>query len=389
MSKVYILDYGRTPIGCFMGNLSKLNAVELTTQLMKNIISKNNINKTDINMLFIGNVISTGLGQNIARHIGYNCGLQCPSITINNVCSSGMETIIQGIRAIKLNDADCVIVGGVESMSNTPFITDKVRTGNKYGNISLNDSMIVDGLTDFLTNKHMGELAEEICEKHNITRNMQDDYAKMSFAKAKKAQTNNLLSEEIIDIYINNDSKISNDEQINKFNLEKISKIPSVFKKNGTITAGNASSLADGSSIIILVSENYIKINNIIPKYEIISYEQTIDEPTDFPIIPVKSINNIIKKNNFEINDIDIYEINEAFSLVPILCNKYLGISYEKMNLYGGAISLGHPLGCSGNRIVGTLCNVLKNENKKLGCASICNGGGGATSILIQKIIDI
>ena len=388
MSKVYILKCTRTPIGGFLSDLSKLSANELGKIVVNNLTE--DFDKNHIETAYIGNVLSTGLGQNIGRQIMYECGINVPSITINRVCSSGMQSIIEAFKTIKLGENDCIIAGGVESMSNTPFLQNNIRNGNKYGNINLIDSMLNDGLTDPFSKKHMGEITEELCVKNEITREEQDNYAKRSYINARNANSNNYLKNEIVPVIIKNrkgELIISEDEEINKVeDLNKINKLRSVFKKNGTITAGNASKLSDGACFLILASEKFVKENNLSPLAEIINYDLSVGLPENFPLVPVQSINNLCKKENLDLNNIDYFEVNEAFAIAPIMVHKKLNIPYSKLNVFGGAISMGHPLGCSGARIICTLINVLNCMNGKVGCASICNGGGGATSLLIRKI---
>jgi acetyl-CoA C-acetyltransferase len=385
---VYIINYKRTPICSFLSQLSSLNAIELGS-LLVNEISKD-INKEDIKIAYIGNVLSSGLGQNIAKQITYNCDINCPSITINRVCSSGLQSIIEGYKSILLNETELALVGGTESMSNSPYLTNKIRQGNKYGNIDLCDSMLIDGLTDPFSKKHMGELTEELIEEltieYDLNKNEFDEYAKQSYLRARETLNNCDFNNEILEIK-NKNNIIKDDEEINKNpDLNKINKLNPVFKKNGLLTAGNSSKLSDGACMMLLASEEYIKKNNIKPIAKIINYSLAADKPKNFTVAPVKSIKDICIKENIKIEEIDYFEINEAFPIVPIMCNKILKIPYDKMNVFGGAIALGHPLGCSGARIVGTLMNVLKKKGGKIGCASICNGGGGATSILIELI---
>jgi acetyl-CoA C-acetyltransferase len=300
-----------------------------------------------------------------------------------------MISLIEAYKSIKLGENECVLAGGVESMSNTPYLQNKLRKGNKFGNINLIDSMIYDGLTDPFSNKHMGELTENLCEKYNISKEEQDNYAKLSYEKARKAILDNSFKNEITNITIKNrkgDILINEDEEINKISdLKKLDTLKSVFKKNGTITAGNASKLSDGACFFILASESFIKKYNISYEAEILDYNLLSGSPNDFPLLPINSVTNLCNKNNLNINDIDYFEVNEAFAIAPIMFSKKLNISYNKINIYGGAISMGHPIGCSGARIVSTLISVLKNSNKKLGCATICNGGGGATSLIIKN----
>lgn len=382
---VFIIEAKRTPIGSFLSNLSSLNALELLNECTKELF--NCVKMEDINEIYIGNVLSAGIGQNIAGQLGNIINKTAPSTTINRVCGSGMVSIIEGIKSIRLEDTNCVLVGGVESMSNAPFILKNNRIGKKYGNIELLDSILCDGLTDYTNNKHMGEITENICSIYNISRSEQDDYTKMSYNKARSAIKNKKFEKELSSINIKN-KIIYEDEEINKVSdLSKVDSLKPCFDTNGTITPANASKLSDGASLLILASKKFIKDNNITPIAKIIGYNMYEDESSLFPIAPINSITQLCKKYSYNVKDIDIFEINEAFAVCPILCHKNLNIPYDKINIYGGAISLGHPIGCSGARIVTTLVNGLINEEKKIGCASICNGGGGATSILIERYI--
>lgn len=392
MDDVYIINYQRTPIGSFMGDLSKLTAVELGSKCVNELLNKSNINKDLIDKIYCGNVYSSGLGQNPARQIGYNNNIDAPAVTINNVCSSGMEAIIQGVKSIQCNESKCVLVGGIESMSNVPYINQNIRTNVKFGDINLKDSLLHDGLIDAYSNKHMGVLTDELCKKHNITKEEQDNYAINSYIKSKKTMENGKFKNELFNITIKNkenDVVISQDEEINKHsNFEKIKNMKPCFNKNGTITPANASKLSDGAAFMLICNKQIICDYDISPLSSILSFDTSSNNPNEFPLCPIISVNNICKNNNIDINNIDVFEINEAFSCVPILFSKETGVILEKINIYGGAVSLGHPIGCSGIRIVCTLLNILKEENLNIGCASICNGGGGASTIIIKKNIN-
>jgi acetyl-CoA C-acetyltransferase len=382
MNNVFILDYKRTPYCSYLGKLKSYSAVKLGEICSKELLKYNNINNSDIDIVYYGNVLAAGLGQNIARQISYNIGINAPSITVNRVCSSGMEAIRQGYNSIKLGDVNCILVGGCESMSNTPYLNFKIKDGNKMGNIEIIDSMINDGLIDPFSNKHMGLICEELCDEYNITREELDKYTINSYLNSRNALKNNFFKE-IVSI-----EDINIDEEIFKVeDLEKIYKLKSVFKKNGKLTAGNSSKLSDGAASLLLVSKEFLDNNNLKPKAVIKSFDISVKDPKYFPLAPLESIIKLLKKNKLKISDIDYFEINEAFSLLPILLHKQYNIEYNKINIYGGAISMGHPLGSSGCRIVGNLLNILNNNNSKLGCATICNGGGGATSVLIENII--
>lgn len=382
IQNVYIIDIVRSPIGSYLGNLSNINISEIGTQLIKNLLVKTNIDPELIDYTYIGNVLSAGYGQNIARQLSYNCGINCPSITINNVCGSGMESIHQGYNSILLNETECVLVGGIEHMSSTPYLNNFIKKSNKMGNINLIDSMINDGLIDPFSRKHMGEITNDINNKNNITLEESNNYAYMSYSRAR--ENIDKLKQEICPITIKN-TFIDTDEEINKTSdLNKLFNLKPVF--GSTITAGNCSKLSDGCCFMLLCSEQFLIKNNINPKAIIKNMDISVGDPNEFPLIPIKSVQNLCTKSNIDINSIDLFEVNEAFATVPIMFSKELNVSFDKINIYGGAIALGHPLGCSGSRIVCTLINQLINENKKMGCATICIGGGGAESILIELI---
>lgn len=385
MNDVYILNAKRTPIGSYLGQLSDLNAVELATITVKSIISNLDDNES-IDRIYFGNVLSAGLGQNVARQIAVASDLlDVPSITVNRVCSSGLEAIRQGYNDIKLGNCNCIIAGGVESMSNSPYLNKYIKKGNKFGDVTLLDSMLLDGLIDGTHQKHMGVLAEEIIKKYNISRQSQDYFAELSYLRAREYATT-MQTTEIVSITKKNTAEIiSIDQEIFKPNLEKLPNLRPVFK--GTITAGNASKLSDGASAVILISgtlyQKYFDLG--FKPIKIVDFDLFSGHSEEFTRAPIHSTNNILKNNNININDIDLIEINEAFSSVPIMFSQYFNLDLNKINQYGGAISLGHPLGCSGNRIVNTLFHQLQKQSKKsLGLASICNGGGGATSILLE-----
>ena len=372
---VYILNYKRSPIGGFLSNFKDITINDLSSQCLNDLLD--NFNKKNIEKIYIGNVLSSGLGQNIARQIGLENGINVPSITINNVCGSGLLSIIEGYKSILLGESECVLVGGVESMSNSPHLCD--LRNKKYGELNLVDSMQIDGLKDKFTNKTMTELSEKLCENLNITREEYDNYAKDMYKKSRECIDKNLFKKEITPIYVNN-KEIINDEEINKIqDLNKLFNLKPIYS-NGISTPGNISKLSDGVAFMILVSENFINKHNITPLAEIIDYDLSICIPEEAPICVTYSLEKLIKY------DIDIFEINDAFPLCSIYTHKKLNIPYEKINLYGSAISLGHPLGCSGARILCTLLTILQNKNKKIGCATIGNGGGGATSIVIKLL---
>jgi len=390
MNNIYIIAAKRTPIGSLLGNLSSKSAIQLAVLCNNELFSNIIINRTKITKTIYGNVLSSGLGQNISRQIAINSGLseECICKTINRVCGSSMEAIFEGIRSIKLGEDDLVLVGGTESMSNAPFINNDIRKGKKYGDINFRDSLLCDGLIDSFNKIHMGEIAENISKKYDVSKKELDDYALLSYKRSRNAYKLNKFNNELVNIEITdrrNKIIIKEDEEVNKIlDTSKIYNLKSSFQEKGVITAGNASKLSDGACSILLANKKILDEYKIEPLCEIIDYNSFSQSPLNFMVSPVFSINNILKNNNLSTYNIDLYEINEAFATVPIIASKELKIDVDKININGGAISLGHPIGCSGARIVVTLINNLYDTKKNIGCASICIGGGGAASILIK-----
>ncbi len=379
--KVFLCNFKRTPIISFLSKQSNLSSIDLAKICVEKTI--NNNLKNNIDCCIFGNVLSAGNGQNIARQIAINSGLSntTNSYTINMVCSSGMEAIINACRMIKLREKNMILVGGTESMSNSPLLLKNHRTGKKFGEEKLLDSMMNDGLTDAFSNKHMGVLADDLAKELDISREKQDDYAIRSYTLSNEAHNNGYF-DEIVEF-----DGLKYDEEIKNFMPDKLKKLKTVFNKDGTITPGNASTLSDGACSMIIANEESAGKYGLDILAEILDYDEYSQDPNRFTESPSFSIKKIIDKNNLNVNDIDFFEINEAFATVPLICHKNLDIPIEKINIWGGAISLGHPIGCSGARIVGTLGNILKKNNKIYGVASICNGGGGATSILLKNNI--
>jgi acetyl-CoA C-acetyltransferase len=383
--KVYIVASSRTPVGSFMGELASLTAVELAVPLVTDITKE--VPKTDVDQCYVGNVLSAGLGQNIADQIVRKAGCVCPAATINRVCGSGMMAIIEAYKSIKLGKAKLVVAGGTESMSNAPH-TIALRAGKKFGDAAASDSLEHDGLTDASSGKSMGVLTEQTITEYGITREQLDEYARSSYTKARNAVADGCFDSEILPITIQTRKttiEVSEDSEINNVaDLGALSRLRPAF--GGELTAGNSSKISDGACMLLLASEDYVRNTGIKPLAEILDYNMHADAPERFSVAPIASIRNMCIDNHIEIDDIDALEVNEAFAHVPICVNRELGIPYEKINIFGGAVAIGHPLGCSGARIVATLITVLDKHNKQLGCASLCNGGGGATSMLIKKV---
>lgn len=390
MNEVYIIAAKRTPIGGFLGNLSDFSATQLGAIAIKETYESVGINPNTICSVYMGNVLSANLGQSPARQASIFAGISVNTdcTTVNKVCAAGMKATIIGAQQIQLALEDLIITGGMESMSNAPHYS-VLRKPVKFGDTTSIDGLLKDGLTDVYKNFHMGNAAEMCVEKYNLTREQQDEYALLSYAKAQKATSEGKFKNEIIPIKIKSktvETIIDSDEDIFKVIPEKVSKLNPVFVKNGTITAANASNLNDSAAAILLASKDAVERYDLKPIAKIISYADAAQGPEWFTTAPSIAINKALKQANLSINDIDFFEINEAYAAVVLANQKILKIDSNKINLYGGAVALGHPLGASGARIICTLISVLIQEGGKYGMASICNGGGGASAIVIENI---
>lgn len=391
MKEVVIVSAVRTPMGSFGGSLSGFSATQLGGFAIKGALDKVNLDPSLVDEVFFGNVLQANLGQAPARQCSIYAGIKndVPATTINKVCASGMKAIMLGAQSIKCGDNDIVVVGGTESMSNVPHYLEKVRTGQKLGDLKLKDGLVHDGLTDVYNQTHMGLCAEICAEDMNISREAQDEFAIESYRRSKEAWEKKLFEDEIVPVTIpqrkGDPIHFEEDEEFKNVKIDKIPNLRSVFKKEGTITAANASTINDGASALILMSADKAKSLNIEPLAKIVSYADASHEPEWFTTAPAKALPIALKKANLDINDIDYFELNEAFSVVGIANKKLLNIDSDKVNCFGGAVSLGHPLGSSGSRIVVTLINVLNKKEAKLGAAAICNGGGGASALIIEK----
>ena len=386
---VVIVSAVRTPLGSFMGSLSNFSSVELGVFALKGALSKINLDKNLIDEVIIGHVLQSGCGQAPAKQIALGSELKndIPCSSVNKVCSSGMKAVILAAQSIQLGINDIVVAGGVESMSNAPHYLN-LRKASKYGNTNTIDGLMIDGLTDVYSNESMGVLADNCSSAYKISREAQDNYAIASYNRSINSSKSDLFTNEIIPIHYEdkrgNKIEIKNDEQISKVSFEKIPKLKPAFTKNGTATAANSSPISDGASMLILMNKQKAIDLNIDSIAEIIGFDDSSISPDLFTIAPSKSIQNLISKTETNLNEIDLFEINEAFSMVPLVNMNKLSINHEKVNINGGAVSLGHPLGCSGARILTTLINCLHQKNLKSGVAAICNGGGGASSIQIK-----
>lgn len=392
MRDVVIVSAVRTPIGSFGGSLSKFTAVDLGVFAAKEAIKRAKINPEEINEVLIGNVLGSGLGQNIARQISVKSGIpvEVPSMTLNKLCGSGLRSITLAVQEIMLGDADVILCGGTESMSNAPYIIPSARFGQRMGHGKLVDTMIEDGLTDAFNKYHMGITAENIAEKWNISREEQDKFALESQRKAIEAQELGKFNEEIVKIEIPNKkgepSIFDKDEYIKPgVTLEKLSKLKTAFKKDGTVTAGNASGINDGAAILIVMSKEKADNLGLKSLATIRGYGSAGVDPSIMGYGPVPATRNALKKANWTVKDLDLIEANEAFAAQSISVVNDLELDLSKVNVNGGAIALGHPIGCSGARIVVTLLHEMQRRDAKKGLATLCIGGGMGTAILVER----
>ena len=392
MKEVVIVSAVRTPIGSFGGALSSVSATKLGAAAIEGALSKVGIDSKLIDEVFMGNVLQANLGQAPAKQAAIFAGISnnVPCTTINKVCSSGMKSIILAAQTIMCGDNEVVIAGGMENMSNTPHYLSDGRNGRKLGDIKISDGMVKDGLTDVYSKVHMGVCAEICAKDMKFSRQEQDDFAIESYNRSRKSWEEGRFQDEIVTVEVpqrRGDALIiSEDEEYKNVKMEKIPNLRPVFDKEGTITAANASTLNDGASALILMSAEKAEKLNITPIAKIKSYADASQDPEWFTTAPSKALPIAISKAGLNNDEIDYYELNEAFSVVGLANIKLLNLDPKKVNVNGGAVSIGHPLGSSGSRIIVTLLNVLKQNNGKIGAAGICNGGGGASAMVIELI---
>lgn len=392
MQEVFIVSAVRTPIGSFMGSLSGVPATKLGSAAIKGALEKINLAPEQVQEVYMGNVLQAGEGQAPARQAALGAGLSnnTPSTTINKVCASGMKAVMMAAQAIKAGDQDVIVAGGMENMSLVPHYFN-ARNATKLGDVKMQDGMLLDGLTDVYGKVHMGVCAEKCAAEHQFSREDQDNFAIESYKRSAAAWEGGKFKDEVVPVEIpqrKGDPIIfAEDEEYKTAKFDRFPTLPTVFQKeNGTVTAANASTLNDGASALVLMSKEKMEELGLTPLAKIISYADAAHEPEWFTTAPAKALPIALKKANLEVSDIDYFEFNEAFSVVGLANNRILGLDAAKVNVNGGAVSLGHPLGSSGSRIIVTLINVLKQNNAKYGAAAICNGGGGASAIVIENI---
>jgi acetyl-CoA C-acetyltransferase len=392
MKTTFIIDTIRTPIGSFGGALASLTAPELGAAVIASLVKRNSIDPIYVDEVIMGNVLSAGIGQAPARQATLKAGLhqKTPATTINKVCASGMKAVMVANGQIQTGEADMMIAGGMESMSNVPYYLPAFRNGGRLGHGEVLDGIIKDGLWDVYNNYHMGSAAELCAREQNISREAQDAYAIESYKRAMKARDEGHLAREITKVQVRdrkgNITEVLHDEEIDKVNFEKMTTLKPVFEKEGTVTAANASTLNDGASAVLLASEERTKALGLKPMARIISQASAAKAPEWFTIAPNDAVRLAVSRAGLTLKDIDLFEINEAFSVVCIANNQLLELDPAKVNIWGGAVSIGHPIGASGNRIIGTLINALRATGGRYGCAGICNGGGGASAMVIELL---
>lgn len=392
MKEVYIVSAARTPIGSFGGKLARFSATELGSFAIKGALEKAGVDAKEVQEVLMGNVVSAGLGQAPSRQaaLGAGIGDNVPCTTINKVCASGMKSIMLGAQSIMLGLQDVIVAGGMESMSNIPYYIPKARYGYKYGNGELVDGLVKDGLWEVYNEFPMGNCADNTAKEMNISREEQDEYAINSYKRSEAATKAGKFKSEIVPVEIpqrkGDPIIMDEDEEFNNVFFEKIPSLRPVFSKEGTVTAANASTINDGASAMVLMSKEKVEELGLKPIAKIRGFADAAQEPLWFTTAPAKAIPLAMANAGISKEEVDFYEINEAFSVVALANNRELGLDAEKVNVNGGAVSLGHPLGASGNRIVTTLCSVLDQNNGKIGVAGICNGGGGASALVIEKL---
>lgn len=392
MRRVVIVEAKRTPIGSFGGSLSSFTAPELGAAAIVEVIKKAGIKHDDVDEIVMGNVLTAGIGQAPARQAAKKAGLsdRTPATTVNKVCASGMKAIMIAADQIALGQCDVMVAGGMESMSNVPYYLDKQRFGSKLGHVQAQDGIIKDGLWDVYNDFHMGNAAEICAKECNISREQQDEFAISSYKRAIEAHEKGIFNDEIITMKVKGRkgdvTEVRNDEELGKVNFDKIPSLRPVFDKEGTVTAANASSINDGAAAVLLMSEEKAKELGLKPLAVIKSHASAAKAPEWFTTAPADAIPIALKRAGIEKKDVDLFEINEAFSVVSLANNQILELNPDKVNIYGGAVSIGHPIGCSGARIVVTLLNALKQTGGKVGTAGICNGGGGASALVIEMV---
>jgi len=391
LKQVYLAGPARTPIGAFGGALAEVPAVALGAAAVKAALQRAGVGSGDVDEVIFGNVVSAGLGQNVARQAAIGAGLpySVGATTINKVCGSGLKAVMLATQAIQCGDASAVVAGGTESMSRSPYLLDKARSGYRMGNGELIDAMIRDGLWDVYNNVHMGTCGDQCAKKYSFTRQQQDEFAIASYKRALAAQSSGAFADEIVAVEApagKTTATVREDEQPRKFNEEKLRQLKPAFGKDGTITAANASGINDGAAAVVVLSPERAKALGAKPQARILGYATASREPEWFTLAPIGAIQKLLDQLSLKVADVGLFEINEAFSAVPMAAMKDLNIPHEKVNVNGGAVALGHPIGASGARTLVTLIHALKQRGQRIGVDSLCIGGGEAVAMAIELI---
>lgn len=390
ISDVYLAGSARTPIGSFCGAFASVSAVELGVVAAKAAIERSGVSVERFDEVLIGNILSSGLRPNAARQIAIRAGLpdSVPAATVNMLCGSGMKTIVMAAQSIQCGDCDVALTGGVENMSLAPYLLEQARSGYRMGDGTLYDSLLRDALLDAFDGAHMGLCGDKAAERCGFGREEQDAYAIASYKRALAAGEEGKLKSEIAPVEVldrkGRVTVVDADEEPQRFNEEKFSSLRPAFGKDGTVTAGNASSINDGAAAVVVLSGAKAEALGVSPEARILGHSQHAGEPQWFTLAPVDAVRKLMGKLSWSVDDVDLFEINEAFSVVPMAAMKELGIPHEKLNVHGGAVCMGHPIGASGSRVVVTLIHALKTYGKKTGIASLCIGGGQAIAIAIE-----
>lgn len=392
--EIVIVSAVRTPIGSFNGVLSPLSAPQLGSLVIAEAIRRVGLSLDAVDEVIMGNVLTAGLGQAPARQAALGAGLpkSVGTLTINKVCGSGLKAVMLAAQAIRLGDAEIIVAGGMESMSNAPYLLDKARKGYRMGHGQIVDSMIKDGLWDVYNNFHMGSAAELCASKYKLSREEVDQFAITSYSRALEAQRAGAFKDEIVPVRVNQSSsggkgtvEVTEDEELAKFDRNKMASLKPIFREGGTVTAANASAISDGAAAMVVMSAEKARTLKMTPFVKIIGYASAAQEPEWFTTAPVPATKALLRKTNHSISDIDLFEINEAFSTASLAVNRELELDPKKVNVRGGAVALGHPIGASGARVLTTLIHALKSLNKRRGVASLCIGGGEAVAMMVEQ----
>ncbi len=382
----------RTPLGAFCGAFADVSAVELGKTAVKAAVARSGVKPEEVQELFVGNILSGALRPNAARQIGVGAGLPLgvPATTVNVLCASGMKAIVLAAQAIQAGDIEVAVAGGIENMTRAPYLLEKARTGYRLGHGEIFDSMLRDALLDAFDGQHMGVCADKAAAKYGFTREQQDDYAIESYKRAIKADTDGTFAREIAPVEIagrkGKVTIVDHDEEPARFNEEKFRALSPAFSKDGTVTAGNASSINDGAAAVVVASAEKAKQLGLNVEARMLGYSMYAREPEWFTLAPIGAIDKLLRQVGWSVKDADLFELNEAFSVVPMAAMKDLGIPHDKLNVHGGAVCLGHPIGASGARIVATLINALKTQGRKKGVAALCVGGGMGIAMAIELV---